>query len=773
MLKSIFFLVAMVGSVAMFAQKATDMSIGEWKLLLPYNEVKSVTHSADKVFFASKFSIVSRDKTDGSLAFYDLVSALSETDIRLIKYDKVSKSLFVIYQNSQIDILQDGKTINLPIIKNKEIVGDKFIYDVFFDGNIAYLSCGFGIVGLNTSTWEVDFSTFTEKPVKGVTILEDELYASVTDGIYHIAKDAPNIQDFLFWTKLDGLPSFSANLIGSLNGSLYFGANNKLLSYKIDNQVVDTIFYGQNQHITKLTQEDEGLLVTFFCDGPGQWDDCDGQVIYVSPSGNIKAIKKPDTYRPIDAIQDGDDIWVGDQWYPYRKISLNGGHEDVFTVNAPFSHRAFETKVVDDTLYVTAGTWSPTKSFPGDVIVDGLFFQDLENGQWDFVNRVNYPVLKDSLADYNFMDIEINPTTKKKYIASFGGGIIEKKGDHIKVFNKTNSSLRPEPGYDTRISVIDLAFDSDQNLWATNYYASNPLAVLKPDGSWQSFNLGASNVATNRMVIDDYNNKWIIIVSRGLLVFNTGASLNDTSDDKYKLFTQTNSELQVNTINDMAIDNDGSIWVATDKGVVVFECGSDVFGDFCKGSRRIASLDGFNAYLLDDEKVNTVMVDAANRKWFGTTNGVFVLSPSGEEVVATYNIENSPLPNNDIQSLSVDEKTGTVYMGTSFGLVSYRSDAKEGGFVHKNDVYAYPNPVKPGYTGPIAITGLAQNANIKITDVEGRLVYETQALGGQAIWDGRDYNHQKVQSGVYLVFSTSEPGLSVDAAVTKIVIIND
>ena len=772
MFKSLLLLALLPLASVLVAQNATDMSIGEWKLLLPYNEVKSVTHSAEKLFFASKYSIVSRDKTDGSLAFYDLVSGLSETDIRMIKYDKMSKSLFVIYQNSQIDILQDGDIMGLPIIKNKEIVGDKFVYDIFFDGNIAYLSCGFGLVGLNTSTWEVDFSTFTEKPVKGVTILNDELYASVTDGIYHIGKDASNIQDFLFWTKLDEFPNFTANLLGSLNGALYFGANNKLLSYNVDNQLVDTIFEGQNQHITKLTQEGEGLLVTFYCDGPGKWDDCNGRLIYIAPSGNSQVIKQPDTYRPVDAVQDGQDIWVGDAWYPYRKISLDGGHTDAFTVNAPFSHRAFETKVIDDTLYVVAGTWSPTKSFPGSLIADGLFTQDLKTGKWDFVNRVNYPVLKDSLADYNFMDIEVNPTTKKKYIASFGGGIIEKKGDHIKVYNKTNSTLRPEPGYDTRVAVIDLAYDSGENLWATNYYASKPLSVLKPDGSWQSFSLGSTNLATNRMLIDDYDNKWIVVVSKGLLVFNNGASLNDLSDDEYRLFTTTNSELQSNTINGLAEDHDGSIWVATDKGVVVFECGSDVFGDFCKGSRRIAALDGFNAYLLDDEKVNAVMVDPANRKWFATTNGVFVLSPSGEEVVATFNISNSPLPNNDIQSLSVDEKTGTVYMGTSFGLVSYRSDALEGGFLHKSDVYAYPNPVRPDYTGPIAIKGLAQNANVKITDVEGRLVFETQSLGGQAVWNGRDYNHQKVASGVYLVFSTSEPGLSVDAAVAKIVIVN-
>lgn len=774
MRNSIFVLIVLLVYGSLMGQGATDMYIGEWRLLLPYNQVKSVSHSTDKVFFASKYSIVSRDKTDGSLDFYDLVSGLSETDIRFIKYDKYSNQLFVVYENSNMDIIRDGEVTNLPIIKNKQIVGDKFVYDIFFEDHIAYLSCGFGLVGLNTSSLEVDFSTFTEKPVKGATLVNGEIYASMTDGIYHISKDDIQIQDFSFWVRLSGLPSFfSAGFIGSLpNGVIYFGGNNRLLGYHPDNQAIDTLFEGANQHLVKLTKEGEGLVATFFCDGPGQWDDCDGRVVYVDPSGNVKFIQAPDTYRPIDAIQDGDDIWLGDQWYPYRKVSLNGGHGDVFTVNGPFSERAFGTKVLDDTLYVVAGTWSPTKSFPANPVADGLFELDLTGGQWSYVNRVNYPVLIDSAAEYNFMDIEINPATHKKYIASFGGGIIEKSGDQIKIYNKSNSTLQTEPGYDRRVSVIDLAFDSENNLWATNYYAGKPLSVLKPDGSWQSFYLGAGNTATNRMLIDDYGQKWIIIVSKGLMVFSTGQSLNDTSDDQYRVFNTANSELQSNTLNDLAIDLDGSIWVATDKGVVVFECGGDAFGEYCKGSRRIASLDGFNAYLLDDEKVNAVAVDAANRKWFGTSNGVFVLSPSGEEVVASFNIDNSPIPNNDIQSLSIDQKTGTVYMGTSFGLVSYRSDALEGGYTHQEDVFAYPNPVTPDYTGPIAIKGLAQNANVKITDVEGRLVFETEALGGQAIWDGRDYAHQKVESGVYLVFSTSQPGLSVDAAVAKIVIIN-
>ncbi|HHB80120.1 MAG TPA: hypothetical protein ENK85_12890, partial [Saprospiraceae bacterium] len=186
MRNSIFVLIVLLVYGSLMGQGATDMYIGEWRLLLPYNQVKSVSHSTDKVFFASKYSIVSRDKTDGSLDFYDLVSGLSETDIRFIKYDKYSNQLFVVYENSNMDILRDGEVTNLPIIKNKQIVGDKFVYDIFFEDHIAYLSCGFGLVGLNTSSLEVDFSTFTEKPVKGATLVNGEIYASMTDGIYHI-----------------------------------------------------------------------------------------------------------------------------------------------------------------------------------------------------------------------------------------------------------------------------------------------------------------------------------------------------------------------------------------------------------------------------------------------------------------------------------------------------------------------------------------------------------------------------------------------------------
>jgi len=211
------------------------------------------------------------------------------------------------------------------------------------------------------------------------------------------------------------------------------------------------------------------------------------------------------------------------------------------------------------------------------------------------------------------------------------------------------------------------------------------------------------------------------------------------------------------------------------EGVYVFECGSNVFDASCTGSRRIVNVGGFNAYLLETEDVRAIAVDGANRKWFGSMNGVFVQSPNGEEQIAFFDKDNSPLFDNTITEIAINPANGDVFIGTGKGLISLRSEAQTGGVIHDSEVYAYPNPVRPDYDGPIAIRGLPRDANVKITDVNGQLIFETKALGGQAIWDGKDYNGRKASSGVYLVFSITNPRKTLNnpnTFVTKILMIN-
>ena len=173
---------------------------------------------------------------------------------------------------------------------------------------------------------------------------------------------------------------------------------------------------------------------------------------------------------------------------------------------------------------------------------------------------------------------------------------------------------------------------------------------------------------------------------------------------------------------------------------------------------------------LSTEKINAIAVDGANQKWFATEkSGVFLVSPDGKKEIYHFTEESSPLFSNNVQTLAVNDKTGEVYFGTDRGIVSFRGEATEGGDDFGN-VYVFPNPVRENYEGLITVTGLASNVNVKITDISGNLVFETTALGGQAVWDGRNFRGERVHTGVYLVFCTNDDGSKTH--VTKLLYIH-
>ena len=219
------------------------------------------------------------------------------------------------------------------------------------------------------------------------------------------------------------------------------------------------------------------------------------------------------------------------------------------------------------------------------------------------------------------------------------------------------------------------------------------------------------------------------------------------------------------------------MWVATDDGVIWFSCGSSIFDkstkkEVCNGTLPTTVVDGIPESLLKYNNVNTIAIDGANRKWFGTSNGLFIQSSDGKTQIAYFDKSNSPLFDNNIIDIAINNKTGEAFIATNKGLQSFKTDALLGTPVHR-EVIVYPNPVRPEYDGLIAIKGLAQDANIKITDVNGRLVYETEALGGQAVWNGRDYQGNKVVKGVYLIFSAYTRNVdNPDEAVAKVMIMN-
>ena len=279
--------------------------------------------------------------------------------------------------------------------------------------------------------------------------------------------------------------------------------------------------------------------------------------------------------------------------------------------------------------------------------------------------------------------------------------------------------------------------------------------------------------AASQIIVDDEDQKWIVSPrGNGLIIFNDNKTIDNAADDKWKLYRSGAGigNLPTNNVLSIAKDKSGFIWIGTNDGIAVVQCPQNVFSSQgCDAVWPVVTQGGFNQYLFKGEEVRSIAVDGADRKWVATKNGAWLVSAEGDNVIYRFTETNSPLLSNDVKRIAIDGKTGEIFFATANGICSFRSTATEGGETNSN-VLVFPNPVPPGYGGTIAIRGLVNNAIVKITEMDGRLVYQTRASGGQAVWDGKDYKGRRISSGVYLVL-ISDDGRKENLA-TKIVFIS-
>ncbi|HHG86267.1 MAG TPA: Por secretion system protein, partial [Bacteroidetes bacterium] len=270
-----------------------------------------------------------------------------------------------------------------------------------------------------------------------------------------------------------------------------------------------------------------------------------------------------------------------------------------------------------------------------------------------------------------------------------------------------------------------------------------------------------------RITIDDFGNKWIIANGAGIAVYNENGTLDDASDDNFKRLNvvQGAGGLPNNSVYAITKDRKGLIWVGTLEGIAVYASPGSVFSDnFADASCPV--IDGF--CLLRDQRVSTIAVDGANRKWLGTNTGVYVVNPQGNRLLEHYTTENSPLFSDEIRDIQIDPSTGEIFIGTAKGLISLMGDATRGKETSK-DLYVFPNPIPYDYDGTVAITCSVTDAEVRITNVAGQLVRALDALGGQAIWDFRDVAGRRLAPGIYLAMVTSSEGKN--AGIAKFVVL--
>jgi ligand-binding sensor domain-containing protein len=771
-IRYIFTILSMVaGSSLLFAQQ---VPIGQWRDQLPYSLCNSLTEAGSRIYVSTPYAVFYYDKDDNTIVRITKITGLSDIGISTINYNKEYKTLVIAYSNANIDLIKDNTIINISDIKRKPILGNKNINNIYFIGKDAYLSCGFGIVVLDINKEEIRDTYYIGSNGSQVNVhaltkdSNDSLFAASENGIYKAYAKDPNLANFASWHKdmaIDTLAIY--NTITCFSGKVF--VNKRVASSGSDTICIfsggawSRWLRGAYSPVMHLESNDKYLLVTY------------QNVVTVSTPTDLQKFNfVPGSSYPLDVIADQDGwFWAGDNYSGLTSYNPFTNIVTPYYLSGPTTALAFNMSTKGNDLYISPGgrdgTFNPLFT-PSQIC-------HYDNTNWKNYSGYNYPLMA---LTHDVINIAIDPNNSKHaYVATYGGGMLEILNDSvIQRYNESNSTLRhhTQASSNEDVRVGGITFDSRGNLWATSSHGDSCLSMMKGN-KWYGYSISKGNgIDLGQVLVDKLGQAWIQMRfsndnPNSLLVFTDNGTPDNPNDDQSKLMNASvgSGNIPGNYVLAMAEDHKGEIWIGTEKGVGVFYSPENVFSGQNFDAQQILVTQGsYVQYLLENESVTAIVVDGANRKWIGTDRGgVFLFSEDGTTQIYHFTAENSPLLSDRIVCLALNQD-GDVFFGTDKGVVSFRATATPGGETNEN-VFAFPNPVRENYEGYIAVKGLVENAQVRITDVNGTLIYTTRAEGGQAVWDGKNMHGAKAHTGVYLVYATNDAG--TEKVVTKILVL--
>jgi len=735
---------------------AQDVPIGYWKDYQSYTSASYIVEADNKVYCVTNGTLFYINKDENTINRLSKVTGLSDVGIKHVAYSESLKITVITYENCNIDFIKNNQITNISDIKRKEITGIKLINSITLRDGTAYLSCTFGLVLIDLEKEEIK-DTY-KLIIEGYTCVINNMsyslntiYLSTSCGGFYADINSLFLNDFSNWSWVTTeedindiyySETFDTALIanaglGAFNNTINIVSGGNTESYYCP-EIVEITFINNKLHriYSDKIIISNGLNLIY------------SDTIYHEKIENAKF-----SFTDSDNI-----IWIADSANGLLKFT-NLKYQESFVPEGPIRNDIYSIKYEDNALYICHGGHSNFGK--NSLINDGVSVKK----QYD--NWVNYDFNKLG----NARDIlEVAVRNGKEYYASWYDGIPEMNDGELITkhgYTNTNGILDTISYYPTnnRIRISDLNFDNDGNLWGLSSEVNHPLFVKTKNGEWYSFTMNQNQVALffDDLIIDQFNQKWGVIGrSGGLFVYDDNNTISDPSDDQYKTLKNTvgQGNLPSNAVYCVTEDLDGEIWVGTDKGIGVFYNPSVIFSGNNFDAQQILITEGeYGQYLLSEEKIKCITIDGANRKWIGTEkSGVFLISEDGTEEILHFTANNSPLFSDNIYDIAVNPSSGEVFIGTEKGLISYRSDATNGAIIQLT-AKVFPNPVRETYNGIITISGLITGANIKIIDIDGNLVFEDFAKGGQASWSGKNKNGDKVSTGVYIVFSTDINGI--------------
>ena len=728
--------------------------IGSWTSYLAYGDITEIVPVDKMVYVLSSKGLFSYNTNDHSVETYDKMNTLSDCNISHIAYCKAAKRIVIVYENHNIDLLDDkGNVVNISDYYNKSMTMDKTINSIKTSGTFAFVATNFGILKINVANAEITATYNLGRKVKEAISFGNHIFAACEEEGIIKGNINDNLLDKSNWTnesniQVDHLFDFGGKLLAANNGNIYCKDGNE---WKVIQQYA---FNSCNLSGEKLLfVQDHGVMV-------------------LNSINDATFIRQEDiTLKTVAYDSKSHCFWSNQDDGKLCSFTLDDNNEMAWQTkdinpDGPKYNYFGVLKFVNNTLFSCGGGFDSAAELFRKAVT-----QTYTNDKWTIYQDDLKEIVGNRFEDMTCLDID--PKDPKHVFVGGRTGLYEYlDGQFVKHYNPDNSPLGYALDSESKNYVLTLGikFDKQGNLWCLNSQAKEKsILELKSDGTWEDHH--KDNLMEDKRSLG--NMRGMILDSRGLLWFvnnhwdTPSFYCIDPSNNAMNHYTsfvnEDGTRLKPTGVRCVAEDKDGNIWIGTSVGPVMLPA-----NDIDNGSNsvlqqiKVPRNDGTNFadYLLGGADINCIAVDGGNRKWFGTNgNGVYLISADNMTQLEHFLSSNSQLLSDNIEAITINDETGEVFFGTDNGLCSYMSDATATSeTMNKNTVHAYPNPVKPDYTGLITITGLTMNADVKIVTANGALVAEGTSNGGTFTWDGCDNSGKKVASGVYMVQTATSEG---------------
>jgi len=709
----------------------------------------------DRVYMRTKRGIYSYQPSTQQGKMLTRVEGLSSVEYSAMGIQE-NVGVLVGSQEGFIDIIDNAEVKYRILDIQRSNFTNKEITCFAQYNNLCFIGTAFGVVVYNFERYEVKetytkLGSFTNNiKVNSIAIAKDTIYVGTVSGLAYASLNNPNLLNPASWSNApvsSGIPTGEIKQIVNFHDTLYTYKKDSLFckpTYTRQWTWLDTI-----PNLIRLHVVNNEMLALF------------------SARNIIRYINKNQkntlnsTYNPIPFASDvtycSGDYYISDIYLGLYRFPENNA---IYRINTN-TIDAGDVKLLawkDGNLWVGTGGYSNT-SIPlyGS---EGIF--QYNGKQWTNFNKDNKPNpfanLYDTYKiyapkDYNgiFISSFFGPTKE-------AGGLIEYRDNTFYHYNIVQGLGRKNVG---------ATIDTYGNLWTASYAvvlsgdssAAAEVCVRTKDNQWIKLKGLAGNNDNFFGIMSDANGyKWFILRAdpnnNSILVYDDKGTPANLTDDRFRYLNVEQSGLANKNVKCIVEDLNGEIWIGTEQGISVFYNSANIFNNSTKAQCPVNN----QRCLLNSEVVNCITVDGSNRKWVGTTNGLWLFSSDGTQEIYYFNKDNSPLFSNNILDIAINNNTGEVYISTDLGLLSFIGDSTYAEVDQMGELFVYPNPFKTGQHEYLSLQGTVRDADVKIMDINGKLVKATTANGGTVVWDGKDKTGNYVNTGIYVILIADKTG---------------